>query len=47
MEGIRRFGKKIKNAISNRRRWTLLLYDAILLLAVELMILGAYPSSEV
>ena len=45
MEGIRRFGKKIKNAISNRRRWTLLLYDAILLLAVELMILGVYPSS--
>jgi len=45
MEVKQRFGKIIKNAISNRRCWTLLLYDAILLLAVELMILGVYPSS--
>jgi len=44
MEWMHRFGKKIKNAISNKRRWALGLYDALLLFAVVLMILGVYPS---
>lgn len=44
MKDKRLFGEKLKNTLYNRRRWTLVLYDIILLLIVELVILGVYPS---
>ncbi|MBP3293251.1 MAG: polysaccharide biosynthesis protein [Clostridia bacterium] len=46
METLRRFGRKLKTVTGSRRRWALVLYDTILLLIVELLILGVYPSSN-
>lgn len=45
-ECMRRLGGKLKYVIGSRRQWTLFLYDTILLIAVELMILGVYPSGS-
>ena len=46
MNLMRRFGKDYKNILFNRRRWSLVLYDSVILFIVDLIILGVYPSSE-
>ncbi len=46
MEALRLFKERFKNGIRNKRRWTLTFYDVLLLLLVELMILGVFPSSK-
>ena len=41
-----RIGEKIKKAISSRRGWIIVIYDIILILIAELLMLGLYPSSS-
>jgi len=40
-------GDSVKLNIRNRRRWSLMTYDAILLILVNAVILGVYPSSAI